>query len=77
MGVLTVPFLPACEFGGEFGEQVRSGPAAGVGRQSSSVMAEGGRCGWRSIGGRHAVTELTPVEGAPDGGSTCQPTALA
>lgn len=68
--------LPACEFGGEFAEQVRSGPAADIRRQGSSIMAEGGRCGRRSIGGRDTVTELTPVEGATDGGSTCQPTAL-
>ncbi len=68
--------LPACEFGGEFAEQVRSGPAADIRRQGSSIMAEGGRRGRRSIGGRDTVTELTPVEGATDGGSTCQPTAL-
>lgn len=69
--------LPACKFRGEFAEQVRSGPAAGIGRQGSGVMAEGGRCGRRSISGRYAVTELTPMESAPDGGSTGQPTALA
>lgn len=68
--------LPACEFGGEFAEQVRGGPAASIGWQGSSVMTEGGRRGRRSIGGRYTVTELTPVKGAPDGGSTCQPTAL-
>lgn len=30
--VFMFPSSPACEFGGEFGEQVRSGTAAGIGR---------------------------------------------
>lgn len=55
--------LPAREFGGEFGEQVAGAPAARL-RERRGVVGQRGRGGRPVVGGRAAVAELPPVEGA-------------
>lgn len=67
--------LPAGELRGEFAEEVGGGAAACVG-QGAGVMGEGRGGGW-GMGGCPALSELTPVEGAADGGASGQAGTLS